>query len=164
MGAWRTISVALTANASGYTRALGTASAATRKFDAESKRVTDKSASLWQKFSKVAVGGIALVGLALAGSIAEAISWESAWAGVAKTVDGTDAELKSLEGGLIDMSKRLPATRSEIAGVAEAAGALGVSLPNIEAFTEVMIGLGEATNLSADDAATSLAQFANIMG
>lgn len=164
MGAWRTISVALTANSAGYTRAMGTASAATRKFDQEQKRVTDASASRWSKFSKVAVGGLAVLTMALGASIGEAISWESAFAGVAKTVDATDSEIRSLEKGLIDMSLRLPATRAEIAGVAEAAGALGIATPFIEDFTEVMIGLGEATNLTADEAATQLAQFANIMG
>ena len=40
--------------------------------------------------------------------------------------------------------------------VAEAAGQLGIEVPNIMEFTRVMIDLGEATNLSADEAATSL--------
>src|SRR5690606_28742529 len=50
------------------------------------------------------------------------------------------------------------------AAVAEAAGQLGIQTPNILKFTETMIGLGEATNLSADEGATQFARFANIVG
>src|SRR5690606_10727566 len=50
------------------------------------------------------------------------------------------------------------------AAVAEAAGQLGVKVGDVTAFTKVMIDLGETTNLSATDAATGLARFANVMG
>src|SRR5690606_12090408 len=130
----------------------------------QAERSTKSATSSWKSFTKVATVGLAGLALAMGASIKEAISWESAWAGVEKTVDGTAAQMKDLEDGLVGMSLRLPATREEIAGVAEAAGALGVARPFIEDFTEVMIGLGESTNLTADEAATSLAQFANIMG
>lgn len=106
-----------------------------------------------------AVGGVALIGLAKA-----AIDWESAWAGVTKTVDGTPDQLASIESGLRDLAKTLPATHEEIAAVAEAAGQLGVKTDSIVGFTKVMIDLGETTNLTADEAATSLAQLMNVMG
>src|SRR5690606_15857860 len=69
-----------------------------------------------------------------------------------------------LNQGLRDMAGVLPATHDEIAGVAEAAGQLGIQTANVEDFTRTMIDLGETTNLSADEAATALARFANIMG
>lgn len=106
-----------------------------------------------------AAGGLALVGMAKA-----AIDWESAWAGVTKTVDGTPEQLAGIEKGLRGLAKTLPATHEEIAGVAEAAGQLGIKTDSIVDFTKTMIDLGETTNLSADEASTSLAQFMNVMG
>lgn len=103
--------------------------------------------------------------LALGAAAAKsAVDWESAWAGVTKTVDGTAQQMATLEGGLRQMAKELPATHAEIAAVAEAAGALGVGVEHIEEFTRVMIDLGETTNLTADDAATAIAQIANVTG
>jgi TP901 family phage tail tape measure protein len=58
----------------------------------------------------------------------------------------------------------MPASASAIASVAESAGQLGVAVNDITAFTKVMINLGEATNLSSDEAAQSLAKFTNITG
>src|SRR5699024_11393965 len=92
-----------------------------------------------------------------------AMDWESAWAGVRKTVDGTDEEMASLEQGLRDMAKTLPASHQEIAAVAEAAGQLGIATPNIECFTRTRIELGEASNLTAEEAATALARLLNVL-
>lgn len=101
----------------------------------------------------LAVGGL---------SAKAAIDFESAMAGVRKTVDATDAEFAKIEAGIRQMSKRLPQSAVEIAGVAEAAGQLGIAVPNILSFSEVMVGLGTATNMSSEQAATALARLANI--
>lgn len=92
------------------------------------------------------------------------VEFESALAGVYKTVDGTDAQLKAISDGIKQLSTVIPASTTEIAAVAEAAGQLGIATDDILHFTEVMIKLGTATNLSAEDAATALARFANITG
>lgn len=107
-------------------------------------------------------GVAAAAGMGLA--IREAIKWESAFAGVRKTVDGSDEEIAALEGELRNLARTLPATHEEIAAVAEAAGQLGIKREDIAEFTKTMIDLGETTNLTADEAATALAKFANIMG
>ncbi len=95
---------------------------------------------------------------------AASIEFESAMTGVFKTINGTDEQLKTIEQGIRDMSTELPSSASEIAAVAEAAGQLGVTTEGILDFTETMINLGEATNLTADEAASSLAKFANVTG
>lgn len=100
-----------------------------------------------------AVGGVA---------IKSSIEFESAFAGVVKTVDATTEELAALRSGIIQMAEKIPASTTEISKVAEAAGQLGIQTKNIMSFTRVMIDLGETTNLSADTAATQLARLANI--
>ncbi len=102
--------------------------------------------------------------IALAGSLATkfAIDFESAFAGVRKTVDATEEEFAALSKGIRDMSKEIPASAVEISKVAEAAGQLGIEKEAILEFTRTMIDLGESTNLSADQAATALARLANI--
>lgn len=101
---------------------------------------------------------------ALVTSAKAAVDWESAFAGVRKTVDDSEAGYAALSAELRDMAKVLPAAHEEIAGVAEAAGQLGIQRESLTDFTRTMIDLGETTNLSADQAATSLARFANVMG
>lgn len=108
-------------------------------------------------FGAVVVGSL---GLATKASM----SWESAWTGVLKTVDGTPKQLAAVEDGLRGLAKELPATHEEIAAVAEAAGQLGIETGNVVSFTKTMINMGESTNLSAEEAATGLARLSNIMG
>lgn len=109
-----------------------------------------------------AVGLLAAAGLGMATK--SAMDWETAWAGVTKTVSGSNAEMAVLEGQLRGLARTLPATHEEIAGVAEAAGQLGVRRQDIAAFTKTMIDLGVSTNLTADEAATGIAQISNVMG
>ena len=88
--------------------------------------------------------------------------FETAFTGVYKTVDGTTEQFEDIKTGIKDLAREIPVSTTEIAGVAESAGQLGISAENILAFTEVMIKLGTATNLSSAEGASALAKFANI--
>lgn len=92
------------------------------------------------------------------------MDFESAITGVAKTTDLTDDELSAMANSIKTLSTELPATTDEIAAVAEAAGQLGIQKDVLLDFTEIMTMLGTATNMTADEAATALARFANITG
>lgn len=105
---------------------------------------------------------LSAIGEAFISCAEDSIEFESAITGVYKTVDGTPEQLAAISDEVKELSLRIPSTTTEIAGVAEAAGQLGIVTDDIMSFTEVMINLGEATNLSSDEAATSLAKFANI--
>lgn len=118
----------------------------------------------WSKLSTgMVAGGTAVVG-GLALATKAAMDWESAWTGVTKTVDGSPEQMAQLESELRGLAKTLPSTHTEIAGVAEAAGQLGVAREDVSGFTKTMVDLGESTNLTAEDAATNIAQISNVMG
>lgn len=92
-----------------------------------------------------------------------AISFESAFAGVRKTVDATEAEYAALSEEIRALSREIPQSATSLAGIMEIAGQLGVDQGNLLGFTETIANLGVATNLSGEEAATMLAQYANIM-
>lgn len=92
-----------------------------------------------------------------------AMDFESAFAGVKKTVDGSEEDFAKLSSGIRQMSKELPASALQIAAVAESAGQLGIQKENILDFSRVIIDMGESTNLVGEEAASSMAKFANIV-
>lgn len=98
------------------------------------------------------------------GAAKAAIDFESAFAGVRKTVDASEEGFAKLEKGILEMARKLPASATEIAAVAESAGQLGIAEENILSFTRTIIDLGESTNLTAEQGATEFARFANIVG
>ena len=68
---------------------------------------------------KVALLSVA-VGLGLATKAA--IDYESAFAGVIKTVNGTDEELAIISDGIRNLSKDIPVAANDLAKIAENAG------------------------------------------
>lgn len=110
--------------------------------------------------------GLTLPLVASVGLVTKAASdYESAFAGVKKTVDETaTVSYKNLSDGIRQMAKELPASAVEIANVAEVAGQLGIKAEDILTFSRTMIDMGESTNLSAEEAATAIAKIANILG
>ncbi|MER2142197.1 MAG: phage tail tape measure protein [Eubacteriales bacterium] len=148
-------------------RRIGSSSETAEK---SSRKLGETLEDVARKAKDVELAGQAMVGFgtvtvaALGATAKAAMDWESAWAGVTKTVDGTPEQLAEVEAGLRDLARTLPATHQEIAAVAEAAGQLGVKREDIVGFTKTMIDLGETTNLTADEAATMIAQISNVMG
>lgn len=133
----------------------------------------DASQKAMSKFAGIAKTGlkgvtvaVSAVSASLAGAagyaIKTGIDFESAFAGVKKTVNASDEELSQFRQEIRDMAKEIPQSASSIAEVAEAAGQLGIKNENLMSFTRVMSDLGVATNMSATEAATSLARLANI--
>lgn len=159
----RVVKVRLVAQVSDYEQGMLAAARATQTVGTEAEKLEQKK----QAFEQVG-RGLVLTGAALTAmtalSVKAAMDWESAWAGVTKTVEGTPEQLQQVEDGLRGLTSVLPASHDEIAAVAEAAGQLGIETDNVVAFTRTMIDMGETTNLSANDAATALARFMNIMG
>lgn len=97
-------------------------------------------------------------------SVKAAVDYEQALAGVAKTTNLSGAELNKMSDEITGMSKQMPFAATEIAGVAEAAGQLGVKKSEITDFTKTMLDMSVATNLTSEEAATEFARFANAAG
>lgn len=110
-------------------------------------------------YATVAATAVSAVAVAVAKTGTE---FESAFAGVKKTVDATEKEFDRLRQDVIDLSTEIPSTAEEIAGVMEIAGQLGINNDGLVEFTKTMINLGVSTNMTAEDAASALARFANI--
>lgn len=94
-----------------------------------------------------------------------AMEFENGMAGVKRTTGITGQELDELGNYFKDLSTEIPITTKELTSIATTAGQLGVKgKENVQQFTEVMAKLATTTDLTADTAATMLAQFANITG
>ena len=97
-------------------------------------------------------------------AVDESVRFESALGGVAKTTDFSDIGLRNFGNQLVKLSEQIPMSASELAGLAEVAGQLGIAEGDLLSFTEVVAAMGVSTNLSAEQAATSFARMANIFG
>jgi len=133
-----------------------------------------KVAGFGKSIAKIAVAGTAAVagfGAAIGGaSIAAAVSFESAFAGVIKTTDGLvdnmgnlTAAGEEMQQGFRNLAKEVPTSVEELLKIGELGGQLGIAKENLIDFTRTIAAMGEATNLTTEEAATGFAQIANIM-
>lgn len=138
--------------------------AAARQMDANVAK-SGKSVAKSTMFLNGATKGMAIgAGAALGLSAKAAVDWESAFTGVRKTMDGSEADFKAVEGGLRKMAMQIPVGATALAGIAETAAQLGINKGNILDFTRVIADMGVATNLAGEEGASTMAKFANITG
>lgn len=97
-------------------------------------------------------------------SVKAATEIDTSLTNVKKTVDGTAEDYQRLKDAAIEFSKVNAVSASEILDIQSLGAQLGYSIDELEEFGEVVSGLDIATNMSAEDAASELAQFFNIMG
>jgi len=110
------------------------------------------------------VATLSAVAIAMAAGAKSAIDFEAAFAGVRKTLNATDDQFKQVSDELINMARFLPQTATELAGIAQVAGQLGVAVDDVSKFTEVIAKLGGATDLAGEMGATSMARFMKVIG
>lgn len=101
---------------------------------------------------------------AAAYAVNEVRKFEDASVSMRKTVDATEAEYKRLEKMATTLGNKKPYNPNETLEVMGVAGQLGIANDQLMTFTETVMGLEQATDMLRDDAATNMAQFANIMG
>lgn len=118
--------------------------------------------------SALRAAGVAMILKEIADTIHACVDasmdFETSMANFNKVAKLSDEELADMAEQIKTLSTEIPATTSEIAQVAEASSRLGVAKEHVLKFTRVMIDLGNVSALTAEEAATALARFANIMG
>ena len=134
------------------------ADAAQTKIQSSMQAMTASTQTLGIGFA--ALGAAIVAPMAL--GVKAAIEFESAFAGVRKTVDASEAEFAVMREQFTALSLEIPVTTTELMKIGEAAGQLGIRKENILGFTRTIADLGIATNLAGEEGATMLAQFANI--
>lgn len=166
----KTLQTAAMGAAAGATAAGAGADNAGRKVGVLSKGA-DLAARDLDRFNRTARGvSLSMIGLAavsIAGtvaSIAEFTSYESAFANFKKVTEANTKEFREFDLVFRDLARNIPATYEEISNTAAAASQLGVAKDDVEVFTETMIRMGTATDLSAEDAAFALQRMMNIFG
>ncbi len=152
--------VKLTADVTNFERQMGQAAKLMRQTEADFTR----TARNLERVGKGMMLGITVPLLVIGATAVKAASqWEDAFAGVRKTVDATEQEYASLSRGIRDMAQEIPVAATELAGIAEAAGQLGIQKNAIMGFTRTVADMGVVTNLRGEEGATALARIANIM-
>lgn len=97
------------------------------------------------------------------GIITSAIEFQSEFNRITQVVEASSTQLKKMEADFRKLALTIPVPVMELLKMGRAAGQLGISAENIVAFTSTMAKLAEVSDtLKADQAALSLAKFANI--
>lgn len=139
------------------------AAATTKQFG---NTVLDAGTRNREGFTSLGLGAAAM-GVAIVGGLKiatdAAMDFESSFAGVRKTVDGSDQELDAIAQGMRDLSKEIPVNVNELNRIGESAGQLGVQKSAILGFTDTVAKMGVTTDLVGDQAANAFARLHNIM-
>ena len=142
---------------------LAKATASVKGFDKATSNTQRSLSKFGSNIGKTfAIGAAAAAGGVLA-VVHAASDYESAFAGVRKTVDATEEQLQDLSNEFRSLAKTIPISAAELARLGEAGGALGISVENLEEFVRVTALLGVTTDLTSDQAATSLGVLANVL-
>ena len=88
---------------------------------------------------------------------------DSAYRDMRKTVNGTEEDFEALRQAAVDFSTTHVTGADQILEIQAIGGELGVAVEDLETFATTVSNLEVATDLDADEAATSLGQLDNIM-
>ena len=96
-------------------------------------------------------------------SVKSAVEVDTALTGVRKTLDATEEQYQKLKSAAIESSKVQPVDAATILNIEALGAQLGFSVDELQEFSRVASGLDVATDMNWESAATSMAQFFNIM-
>lgn len=115
-------------------------------------------------------GSFELIGGIMDTAIDDAISLESAFAGVTKTTEGLADEGGNLtaigedmQRAFRDLATEIPQDVEDLMGLGALGSQLGIQRENLIDFTTTMAMVGDATDLTSETAAQAFAQISNVM-
>ncbi|SHO50067.1 phage tail tape measure protein [Anaerocolumna xylanovorans] len=126
-----------------------------------------------KKMAKAATAALAGIGIAafLSNSTNASMEFESSMADVAKVVDGLKDENGNLtqsyydmSDAIIEMSKNIPMTTSELSSIMAAAGTAGIATEDLQRFTETAAKMGIAFDSTAEQAGEWMAIWRTALG
>ena len=160
----------LVLSTSQFNQALESSGRKVQDFSTQSGRAVQGFSDRLRQIGNIAstVAGLSIfagIGKVFRESAEAAIGFESAFAGVRKTVEATEQEFSALAAQFTELSTVTPVTREELAHIGELAGQLGVAgVENLSKFAETVARIAVSTNLTAEQAATDFARLSNVMG
>ena len=120
------------------------------------EEILGKAVEKTKLFSVTAAG-------AMTYAVTKSNEFEDAMIGVQKTTDITNAEMVEFSNTILDMSKQMPSTATEIAKTFEMGGQLGIRKEELKEFSRTIIDLTNSTNLLSEEGSADLAKFNNIV-
>lgn len=152
-----------------YSAALIEMNAANSALGRAGRLVTDFGDRIHEGSQKVARFGDAYTrsvttGMVVGGALAvkAAVDIDTALTAVRKTVDGTEADYARLKDAAVEFSKTNAVSADQMLSIEALGAQLGFSIDELQQFGEVVSGMSIATDMGAEQAATEMAQFANI--
>ncbi|WP_288395580.1 phage tail tape measure protein [uncultured Acinetobacter sp.] len=127
----------------------------------ESQKRFTKIQSALQKGSDFAKKSMVVAGAATVAMVVPvklAIDYESSMADVKKVFNGTEAEFKSINTEILDMSTRLPMAAKDIAAIVAAGAQSGIASKELTTFAETAVKMGVAFDISAEQSGQSMAE------
>lgn len=127
----------------------------------ESQKRFAKTQAALQKGADFAKKGLVVAGAATAAMVVPvklAIDYESSLADVKKVFNGTEAEFKSINTEILDMSTRLPMAAKDIAAIVAAGAQSGIASKELTTFAETAVKMGVAFDISAEQSGQSMAE------
>lgn len=127
------------------------------------------------RFSGVSQGSLVSLGMSLSTTVTPAITAmgygmvsaaseiDAAYRDMRKTVNGTEEDFEGLRQSAIEFSSTNVTSADQILAIQAIGGELGVATEDLKVFAETVSNLDVATNLSSEEAATSLGQLDNIL-
>jgi len=134
------------------------------RMDAAAGRVGKGVGQMGMGLARVGLIGATAAATGLAAVAKKTIDWESALAGVNKTMDLTPGELQAIGTDIRKLATEIPLSANALAGLVEQAGALGIKKQDVLAFAKATATIGVTTNVAADQAASSLGILSNLLG